>query len=51
MSGIKLTDKEWKDLIFKFDTDKDGLVSALLKDSFLIFLDFHQRVQAAFDQY
>lgn len=27
MSGIQLTDKEWKELIYKYDTDSDGRVS------------------------
>lgn len=30
MSGVKLSDEEWKDLIEKYDEDNDGVVSAFL---------------------
>ena len=29
MSGLKLTDEEWKDLILQYDTDDDGRVSLI----------------------
>lgn len=37
MSGLKLTDQEWKDLINQYDSDNDGVVSEKIFWVFLFF--------------
>lgn len=41
MSGVKLPDEEWKEILIKYDVDNDGVVSGYFTFYFLkLFLDF-----------
>lgn len=42
MSGLKLTDQEWKDLINQYDSDNDGVVSEKI---FWVFLFFSEKLK------
>lgn len=47
MSGVKLSDDEWKNIIKKYDVDGDGVVSLL--SQLLDLVDFCGRIQGTSD--